>query len=198
MALAWQVPTSDGGGSISGYRVYRSTVAGGAGDELATLGSVQRLHRTPPPSGTTYYYTVTALNSAAKVRAPTRLGHAAGPDGRDPRCPGRLGQRSGSDGYALFAWTASTDLVMLPSASLAIEQGARSASGVVSDVRALESPDESQRRAGAVDHAKHKSGCDDLPAAYAGTLHLYAVAGPPPPVVSASPSMTARVPASPR
>ena len=132
VALAWQVPASDGGGSISGYRVYRSTVAGGAGSELGTLGSVQNFTDTTAVPGTTYYYTVTALNSAGE--GPRSNEASATPLAPMVEIPGVRGNwvgNYGSDGYALFAWTASSDLVLLPSASLAIEQGARSATGVV-------------------------------------------------------------------
>ena len=112
---------------------------------------------------------------------------------------GQLVGNYGSDGYALFAWTASTDLVLLPSASLAIEQGRAARAGVVSDVRALESPDESQRRAGAVStpNQVRLDSTTSQPPTRARRTSMPST-GSPPPVVSASPSMTARAPASPR
>ena len=170
MTLSWQAPTSDGGASISGYRVYRD------GAELVTLGEVLTHTDTSAVPGTTYAYTVTALNAAGE--SPPSNEASATPLLPTLEIPGVQGDwvdTYGADGYALFAWTASSDLKLLPPASLAIEQGARSAVGVVTDVRALERPDQAERRVGALYHASQVRLRLTFPAAYDGTLHLYAV-----------------------
>src|SRR2546426_12661974 len=54
----------------------------------------------------------------------------------------------GVDGYALLAWNSSSDLAVLPTATLTLDQGSRYrwSSGTTS-LRALESPDQTTRRA---------------------------------------------------
>jgi subtilisin family serine protease len=81
----------------------------------------------------------------------------------------------GQDGYALFAWTSTSDTVLLPQASLTVEQGARSSVGTTTDVRALESPDESERRVGAYFDGSQVRLRLTFSSAYSGGLHLYAV-----------------------
>jgi fibronectin type 3 domain-containing protein len=63
--LQWQA-NWDGGSRITGYKVYRGTVSGGE-TLLIKLGStVNSLDDASGVNGTTYYYTVTALNSAGE------------------------------------------------------------------------------------------------------------------------------------
>jgi subtilisin family serine protease len=82
----------------------------------------------------------------------------------------------GVDGYALAAWNGSTDLALLPGASLTLVQGARYQwAASTQDIRALESPDETTRRAGTWYHATAVQLRIGMTAAYAGTLHLYAL-----------------------
>ena len=81
----------------------------------------------------------------------------------------------GIDGYSLAAWNTSSDLSLLPQSSLTLLQGARHSWGPTSDVRALESPDQAQRRAAAWYHSTEIRLRLDFSAAFAGDLHLYAV-----------------------
>src|SRR5207249_2757061 len=81
----------------------------------------------------------------------------------------------GHDGYALLAWTSTSDLVLLPQANLTVEQGTRSSLGTSTEVRALESPDETERRVGASYDASEVRLRLDFSSAYTGALHLYAV-----------------------
>jgi len=85
----------------------------------------------------------------------------------------------GADGYALAAWngtTASSDLVVMPKATLTIEQGDRYVwANPTSDRRALQSPDQSQRRAATWFDDNQLRLRLDFPAAYTGTLHLYVI-----------------------
>ena len=59
--LTWQAPLSNGGASVSAYRVYRGSEAGNA-TLLAELGNVLAYTDTHRPNGTRWYYNVTALN----------------------------------------------------------------------------------------------------------------------------------------
>ena len=83
----------------------------------------------------------------------------------------------GGDGYALGAWNgmaATGDLVALPNATLTLVQGNRYQwASSTTDVRALQSPDASQRRSGAWFLDGQLRLRLDFDVAYAGTLHLY-------------------------
>jgi len=63
--LTWTAPASDGGAAISGYKVYRGTASGGE-TLLTTVGAVLTYTDTTPVNGTTYFYKVSAVNSAGE------------------------------------------------------------------------------------------------------------------------------------
>ncbi len=65
VALIWQVPVSDGGASITNYKVYRGAVSGGE-TFLANAGNFLNYTNTGLTNGTTYYYKVSAENSAGE------------------------------------------------------------------------------------------------------------------------------------
>jgi hypothetical protein len=85
----------------------------------------------------------------------------------------------GSDGYAIGSWYGGGvgDLVSLPpGASLSFDQGSRySWEAPVDDVRALQSPDQSERRATTWYDNNEVRLTLSLPAGYRGNLHLYAL-----------------------
>ena len=62
MSLTWTAPLDDGGALITDYVVYRSELSG-AETELATSGGALNYTDTTAINGTTYYYTVAAVNS---------------------------------------------------------------------------------------------------------------------------------------
>jgi subtilisin family serine protease len=83
----------------------------------------------------------------------------------------------GVDGYVLADWTGSADLVSLPAGvSFSALQASRySWSASTSDVRALQSPDQSGRRARTWYDNNQVRLRLSFTAAYSGTLHLYAL-----------------------
>jgi YD repeat-containing protein len=82
----------------------------------------------------------------------------------------------GADGYGLAAWDDTTDLVSLPNATLTVEQGNRYRwVASTTDIRALEAPDQSQRRAATYYHSTQIRLRLDFTDAYTGDLHLYAL-----------------------
>ncbi|MCE7735408.1 MAG: hypothetical protein GPJ54_11055 [Candidatus Heimdallarchaeota archaeon] len=61
--LTWSAPVSDGGSSVAGYRVYRSSTSGGPYSLLADLGVVYSYSDVSAINGNSYYYIVRAVNS---------------------------------------------------------------------------------------------------------------------------------------
>ena len=82
----------------------------------------------------------------------------------------------GSAGYALAAWNGTSDLASLPNATLTLEQGARYRwAPATTDVRALESPEQSTRVAAAYYSPSQILVKLSFTAAYSGNLELYAL-----------------------
>ena len=82
----------------------------------------------------------------------------------------------GADGYALGGLNGpgTSDLAVLPNATLTMEQGFRySWASPTTDVRALQSPDATERRATGWYHATQLKLRLNFTAAYTGTLHVY-------------------------
>jgi len=125
---------------------------------------------------TTYYYRVRASNSfgdsapSSVVSATTSIATSQAPQGN------WVGTY-GANGYALLGWNgASGDLVSLPPASLVLDQGSRYQwSTSTTDVRALQSPDATSRRATAVYNGSQVRLHLTFSSAFNGNLHLYAV-----------------------
>jgi subtilase family serine protease len=82
----------------------------------------------------------------------------------------------GASGYALAAWNGSSDLTYIPDATLSLLQGTRYVwSGSTTDVRALESPDQSTREATCWYSPSELELQLSFSSAYSGNLELYAL-----------------------
>jgi hypothetical protein len=65
VGLSWSVPASNGGSPVTGYNIYRGTTPGGESATPLTTGITgTSFTDTGLTNGTTYYYTVAAVNAA--------------------------------------------------------------------------------------------------------------------------------------
>jgi fibronectin type 3 domain-containing protein len=127
-------------------------------------------------AGTTYYYEVTASNSIGDS-APSNIASATTYLSVSQAPQGTWVGTYGADGYDLLGWNGNSgDLVSMPAASVVVDQGARwQWNTSTTDVRALQSPDGTTRRATTLYHASQIKIHLSFPAAYSGNLHLYGV-----------------------
>src|SRR5205823_2521663 len=128
-------------------------------------------------ASTAYYYRVEATNTAGNS-APSNVASATTPASisvtQSPQ--GNWVGTYGANGYGLLGWNASSDLASLSQSTLILDQGARySWSAATSDVRALQSPDGSARRATCWYDGTQLRFHLAFTASYSGTLHLYAL-----------------------
>ena len=171
ITVAWSPATG-----ATSYKIQRSPDGSSGWTQAGTSNTTSFTDGGLTPS-TTYFYRVIASNSvgdsgpSTAVSATTQAGLAY------TQAPqGSWVGVYGADGYALLAWNGSGDLVSLPQASLAFDQGGRFQwSGGTSDVRALQSPDATTRRAATWHDDNQVRLRLVFSAAYTGTLHLYAV-----------------------
>jgi hypothetical protein len=176
--LSWPVP-GDGGSPITGFKVYRGTSPGGElAAPLATLAANATAYDdNAVTNGTTYYYQVAAVNAIGETRSGEKFATPAlSPYTSAPQ--GSWVNKVGADGYVLGAWNAaSSDLKVLPAgATFTLDRGARFCWACPSgDVRALQSPDQTERRAGTYYDATQIGAHLTFSSAYSGTLRLYAV-----------------------
>jgi titin len=102
VSLSWSVPSSNGGSSITGYNVYRSTSPGGEGSTpLKTNVSGTSYTDSTVTNGTTYYYTVAAVNAVGT--SPQSNEASATPQATVPSAPTGLVASAG-DGQVTLSW----------------------------------------------------------------------------------------------
>src|SRR5207248_4694808 len=65
VSLSWAAPASDGGSSITGYRIYRARRPG-VEALLVSVGNVTSYTDTSTRKGVTYYYTLTGANAVGE------------------------------------------------------------------------------------------------------------------------------------
>ncbi len=109
VSLSWSAPSNNGGASITGYSIYRSTTAGGEGTTAyATVGNVTSYTDSAATAGATYYYTVAATNSVgtgsqSNERSATPLAAATVPGAPT------LNSATGGINSVALSWSAPTN-----------------------------------------------------------------------------------------
>jgi subtilisin family serine protease len=173
VGLSWTPPSSDGGSSIIGYKVYKGT-SPGAGTELATVGNVLTYTDSAVWTGTPFYYTVSAVNAVGEGQTSAERGMELADQ---PGVQGSWVGNYGTEGYALGAWNGATDLVALPAgATLTVQQASRYTwASPTGDIRALQNASRTERRAATWSADSSIQLRLDFTSAYNGTLHLYAL-----------------------
>jgi len=177
VGLSWTVP-ANGGSPITNYKVYRGTSPGAEGTTpLATLASSATSYDdNAVTNATPYYYQVAAVNAIGETRSaersvtPSASGYATAPQGN-------WVNTYGSQGYDLAAWNnGGSDLTSLGTTTVTLDQGARYCWVCsTTDVRALQSPDQTPRRAATYYDGVQVRVHLTFSSAYSGTLHLYAL-----------------------
>jgi len=66
VTLTWSAPASDGGSTITQYKIYRGTSSGGESFFDSVSGTTLTYTNTELTNGVTYYYQVTAVNSVGE------------------------------------------------------------------------------------------------------------------------------------
>jgi fibronectin type 3 domain-containing protein len=106
VSLTWTPPANNGGAAISGYNIYRGTSAGGeAATAVATVTGTS-FTDTGLTNGTTYFYTVKAVNSAGTSSASNEASATpAGVTATVPTVPQSLAATGGNGSVSLL-WSA--------------------------------------------------------------------------------------------
>jgi uncharacterized membrane protein/phosphodiesterase/alkaline phosphatase D-like protein len=163
----------NGSVGATSYKIQRSP-DGSAGWTQVGMSTATAFTDTGLAAATTYYYRVIASNStgdsapstSASARTALSVPYSQSPQGK------WLGVY-GADGYAMTGWNGG-DLVSIPNASFAVDQGQRFIwQNPSSDVRALQSPDGSMREATCAYDSNQVDIHITFSAAYSGNVHVY-------------------------
>jgi titin len=104
VSLTWQPPLTNGGSEIDGYRLYRGRTVSSE-SLIATLGPEVRFTDTGLLDGTTYYYSVSAINEQGES---WRSLDAAARTNAVPTAPTSLSIHAG-DSQVQLSWSAPDD-----------------------------------------------------------------------------------------
>jgi fibronectin type 3 domain-containing protein len=123
VAITWTAPTSNGGSSVTGYKVYRGT-ASGSEVLLATVGNVLTYSDTSVTNGVTYFYKVSAVNA---IGTGSQSNEMSAVPKTVPSAPQNLSAASGN-AQVVLTWTAPTSNGGSPVTGYKIYRGATAGS----------------------------------------------------------------------
>lgn len=133
VSLTWTAPLDNGGALITDYVVYRSELSGGE-TQLATSGGALNYTDTTAINGTTYYYTVAAVNSVGTGPQSNEVSatpEAPPPPPVDPPGAPVLNSATGGNSQVTLAWTAPADDGGAPITNYEVRRSTTSGSEVV-------------------------------------------------------------------
>ena len=171
MSLSWT-----GSSGAYSYKIQRSADGSTGWSQVGSTNTASFTDTGLNPS-TIYFYRVLASGGSGDS-SPSNVASASTSAGlaytQSPQ--GNWVGTYGGDGYALLGWNGSSDLVSLPQSSLVLDQGLRYQwIASTTAVQSLQSPDASTRRAACFYDLGQIRLHLVFPAAYSGTLHLYAI-----------------------
>ena len=107
--LEWQPPQSSGTGQVTNYKVYRGQSSTSL-ELLTTVGTTREYNDTSVTNGVTYYYAITAVNSAGEGNMSSVISALPNPPSpaTEPGPPRNLDGEAG-DGYVNLTWLAPSD-----------------------------------------------------------------------------------------
>ncbi|AGB04610.1 putative protease [Aciduliprofundum sp. MAR08-339] len=108
VSLSWQAPSSNGGAAITEYKIYRGTSSGSESYLAEVSGSTLSYTDTSVTNGQTYYYYVTAVNSAGESPASNEVSATPQASTSAPSAPQNL-QASAGNGYVQLSWQAPSN-----------------------------------------------------------------------------------------
>jgi fibronectin type 3 domain-containing protein len=108
VSLSWSAPASDGGSPVTGYNVYRGTSAGGeSATPMATGVTTTTFTDTTAVNGTTYFYTVAAVNAVGVSAQSNEASATPQPAATVPSAP-QSPTASGGNGTVTVSWSPPT------------------------------------------------------------------------------------------
>jgi fibronectin type 3 domain-containing protein len=108
VSLTWTAPADDGGADINDYVVYRSELSG-TETVLANSGGALDYTDTTVSNGTTYYYTVAAVNGVGTGAQSNEVSATPEAAPLDPPGAPVLTSATGGASQVTLAWTAPAD-----------------------------------------------------------------------------------------
>ena len=106
--LSWSAPIDDGGSTLTKYMIYRGTSSGGEGPLAFVTAPTTSYNDTAVTNNQTYYYQVSAVNSAGEGAMSNETSATPKRGVTAPSAPQNLNATAG-DRYVKSSWSAPSD-----------------------------------------------------------------------------------------
>ena len=108
VSLSWAAPSSNGGSPVTGYDIYRGTSAGGeSATPIASNVTGTSFSDKSVDNGTTYYYTVAAVNAVGVSPQSSEASATPQQPATPPAAPTGLTATAAGPGQVNLSWTAA-------------------------------------------------------------------------------------------